>query len=126
MEYASSLYLKSNDEKKKVDILPDLKRKINILTLKFRPICSSTGCVVGFKWFENGSLQLSEQAFLAGNFPKDQKFEPKCLSSDIWDQLERDLCEDNQIMAQSRGESNLPKEDQLKILRIVSTEGPDW
>ena len=60
MEYANSLYLKSNDEKKKVDILPDLKRKINILTLKFRPICSSTGSVVGFKWFENGSLQLSE------------------------------------------------------------------
>ena len=60
MEYASSLYLKSSEGKKKVEILPDLKRKINILTLKFRPICSSTGCVVGFKWFENGSLQLSE------------------------------------------------------------------
>ena len=63
---------------------------------------------------------------MAGNFPKDQKFEPKCISSDIWDQLERDLCEDNQIMAQSRGESTLPKEDQLKILKIVSTEGPEW
>ena len=29
-------------------------------------------------------------------------------------------------MAQSRGESTLPKEDQLKILKIVSTEGPEW
>jgi hypothetical protein len=63
---------------------------------------------------------------LAGNFPKEQKFDAKCLSSDIWDQLERDLSEDNQIMAQSRGESILSKEDQLRLLKIVSTEGPNW
>ena len=86
MEYANSLYLKSKEGYTKVDILPDLRRKINILTLKFRPVCSSTGCVVGFKWYENGSMSLSEQAFLAGNYPKDQKsFEAKFLPSEVWD-----------------------------------------
>jgi hypothetical protein len=29
-------------------------------------------------------------------------------------------------MAQSRGESALEKEDQLKVLKTVSKNGPDW
>jgi hypothetical protein len=52
MEYANALYLKDKTgDLKKVSIIPDLTRKINILTLKYRPKCSSSGCVVGFRWY---------------------------------------------------------------------------
>jgi hypothetical protein len=65
-------------------------------------------------------MSISEQSFLAGNYPKGMKFEVHTVDDAVWEKLERDLCEDNQIMAQSRGESTLSKEDQLKILKIVS------
>jgi len=54
MEYANALYLKDKTgDLKKVSIIPDLTRKINILTLKYRPKCNSSGCVVGFRWYQN-------------------------------------------------------------------------
>lgn len=39
MEYADCLYLKDNKTEKtqKVDLAPDLSRKLNILTMKYRP-----------------------------------------------------------------------------------------
>jgi hypothetical protein len=99
MEYSGALHLKTPQGCKKVEIVHDLKRKVNILTLKDRPKCASSGCIVGFKWYQNDSLTLSESAFLAGNYPKGSKFEAKSIAPEIWDQLERDLSEDNQIMA---------------------------
>jgi hypothetical protein len=51
MEYASGLYLKERDVLRPIEILPDIARKINILTLKERPMCGSTGCIVGFRWY---------------------------------------------------------------------------
>jgi len=38
---------------------------------------------------------LSETAYLAGNYPKDNKFEAKTIDPEVWDQLERDLIEEN-------------------------------
>ena len=38
---------------------------------------------------------MSETAYLAGNYPKDVKLETKTIDSEVWEQLERDLNEDN-------------------------------
>jgi hypothetical protein len=43
---------------------------------------------------------LSQASFLAGNFPKDtlkESFKEKTLDLEIWELLEKDLSEENQL-----------------------------
>lgn len=73
-------------------------------------------------------MVLSEASFLAGNYPKDTpkvSFKEKTISEEIWDQLEKDFSEENQLQAQMKGESTLNKEEQLKLLVLVSQNGCD-
>jgi hypothetical protein len=70
LEYANGLYLKKGDTiVKKCEIVPDLAKKINLLTMSLRPKCASTGTLVGFKWYANDQMALSESAYLNGNYP---------------------------------------------------------
>ena len=73
LEYANSLHLVDPktqiSEPIKLDI--NLQRKLNILTLKYRPKCAFGDCPVGFRWYTNGEYSLSETAFLNKNYPKD-------------------------------------------------------
>lgn len=54
MEYANSLYLRdlAGQKEFKANIPKDLTLKINILTMKYRPVCDYSGCIVGFRWYE--------------------------------------------------------------------------
>ena len=77
-------------ESTQAKIDPSLKRKINILTLKYRPKCSFSDCYVGFRWFTNGDLTLSETAYLKGQYPKDtdaSKFIEHTVPKEIWDTI---------------------------------------
>ena len=49
----------------------DLIRKINLLTLKYRPKCAFGESIVGFRWFTNDRYTISETAYHNQNFPKD-------------------------------------------------------
>ena len=78
MEYANCLYLQDNDSgsKKEIGVSRDLARKLNILTLKNRPKCAFSDCVVGFRWYETEmkdvtNFCLSESSYIAGNYPAD-------------------------------------------------------
>jgi len=55
MEYANNLCLKdvNTGERKPAKVEPDLIRKLNLLTLKYRPKCAFSECVVGFRWYAN-------------------------------------------------------------------------
>ena len=55
MEYANSLYLQDtkSGQKQEVSVSKDLSKKLNILTLKYRPQCAFSQCLVGFRWFES-------------------------------------------------------------------------
>ena len=78
------------------------------MTLKYRPFCSFGNRKVGFRWFtaeDPKPIALSEDAFLKGRIPKEfskDKFSECCLDQSIWDQLEKDFNEENQLQAISR------------------------
>jgi len=50
----------------------DLTRKLNLLTLKYRPKCAFSGNIVGFRWFTNDKYCLSETAYHNKNFPQNE------------------------------------------------------
>lgn len=71
--------------------------------MKYRPKCAFSECLVGYRWFESTGSEpfvISEANFLAGNYPKDtpkDSFKEKTIPVEIWDQLEKDLSEENQL-----------------------------
>jgi hypothetical protein len=70
-EYKNNLYLHlDNGQKLKAQADQNLIRKLNILTLSYRPICAFTGCKVGFRWYANDQMTLSSEAYLKGNYPQ--------------------------------------------------------
>lgn len=73
LEYANSLHLVDprTSQAQPVKLDDALQRKLNILTLKYRPKCSFGDCPVGFRWYSNGEYCLSETAFLSKQYPKD-------------------------------------------------------
>ena len=64
MEYADCLYLKDTGDKVEID--SELRQKMNLVTLKYRPKCAFSGAIVGFRWFTNGQYCLSEQSYIQG------------------------------------------------------------
>lgn len=72
------------------------------MTLKYRPLCAFGECFVGLRWFTNGRYSLSESAFHAGNYPKDaskESFREETLPESVWQILQKDLSEENQLQA---------------------------
>ncbi len=68
---------------------------------------------------------LSESAFAQKMYPKDEDksaFTSKSLDKEIWDQLQQDFCEDNQIKAESEP-TKLTKSQQKEIVDIVIEHG---
>ena len=63
-EYANNLFLvDSSGNTTNIEPSEDLRRKINFLTLKYRPKCAYSETIVGFRWFSNGSIDLNEKSF---------------------------------------------------------------
>ena len=90
LEYSNNLYLMdtTSGEKNQASVCPDLMRKLNLLTLKNRPKCAFSECVVGFRWYTNGEFCLNEKCFREGNYPKDctkESFKEETLSAEIWE-----------------------------------------
>ena len=53
-EYADAFWYQKNEKKEDVKpfkFSPDLSRKINILTSKYRPICSMSAVKCGLNWY---------------------------------------------------------------------------
>ena len=72
LEYTDNLYLTNSRNEKdflKVSVSEDLTRKLNLLTLRYRPKCAFSGNIVGFRWFTNDKYCLSETAYHNKNFP---------------------------------------------------------
>ncbi len=100
MEYADQLAVRQGEVAEPTTLDVDLARKLNLLTLKLRPTCAFSGCRVGYEWFrlKNGELVLSKDCFKKGDFPSEyaaEDFEPRALDAAVWEQLEKDLTEEN-------------------------------
>jgi hypothetical protein len=68
-------------------VSPELSLKLNLLTLKYRPKCAFSETIVGFRWYTNGKYCLSENSFLMGQFPQDDKkesFKEDTLPKEVW------------------------------------------
>lgn len=128
LEYADCFYVQDASTGKNIqraNISEDLTRKLNLLTLKYRPQCAFNECFVGFRWFTNGRYALSETAFHNGNYPKDaakSSFKEETLPESVWTLLQKDLSEENQLQAQSRP-STLPLDQQIKLISLVAEYG---
>jgi hypothetical protein len=81
LEYADSLVLcdtKTGKPLGKASLCQDLARKLNLLTMKYRPKCAMSGTIVGYKWFQTSSQSdppfiISESVFLRGGYPNKYK-----------------------------------------------------
>lgn len=89
-EYMDCFYLQdggTGDNVQQASVSEDLTRKLNLLTLKYRPQCAFNECFVGFRWYTNGKYALGEAAFHNGNYPKDaprESFEEQSLPESVW------------------------------------------
>ena len=93
--------------------------------MKYRPICAFGKCFVGLRWYSNGRYSLSESAFHGDNLPKDadkSTFKEETLPESVWNILQKDLSEENQLQAQSRP-SNLSFDQQVKLICLVAEHG---
>ena len=72
-EYKNNLFLqnKQTGDKLKAEVDQSLVTKINLMTLKYRPTCQFSDCKVGYKWYTNGEMILSEDSFRNGHYPKE-------------------------------------------------------
>ena len=53
-EYKHNLFLKGSNEFEMKAVVDDqIVGKLNLVTLKYRPICAFSECKVGFRWFES-------------------------------------------------------------------------
>ena len=90
LEYSDCFYVQdatTGQNIAKADISEDITRKLNLLTLKYRPQCAFNECFVGFRWYSNGRYALSESAFHNGNYPKDavkSSFKEETLPESVW------------------------------------------
>lgn len=134
LEYANNLYIQDSKTGQQWPAIPEeeLMRKINLATLKYRPVCSFGESKVGFRWFvaeEPSHIVLSEEAFLKGLYPKDvprDKFSEHSLDPDIWALLEKDFNEENQLQAMTK-ESQLTTGQVTQLLHLVAENGmDDW
>lgn len=73
-EFKQNLVIKKGDnivEKAMAD--PEIVRKLNILTSKYRPICNVSNKKVGFKWWQSRETIISEFCWKKGTIQKDLK-----------------------------------------------------
>lgn len=90
LEYSDCFYVQDSvtgESIQKAEINEDIQRKLNLLTLKYRPICAFGKCFVGLRWYSNGRYSLSESAFHCGNLPKDadkKQFKEETLPESVW------------------------------------------
>lgn len=65
-----------------------MKRKLNLLTIKYRPKCAFGESIVGFRWYTNGEQYLSETAYHNKNYSGSmENFREETLPEEIWNQL---------------------------------------
>ena len=133
-EFTPNLYLKdqqSNLAVAKVEPTEDVVRKVNLATLKFRPLCAYSGAPCGMRWYRQQKkddntepLCFSEAAYASDNYPKDIDLVQESIPFDIVQLLQKDFSEENQLQAQSKS-STLTDDQKLTLVKLVSQLGAD-
>ena len=74
-EFTQNLYLKDNETGlavSKAEATEDVVRKVNLATLKFRPLCAFSNAPCGMRWYRQNKddpLFFSESAFVNNTEP---------------------------------------------------------
>ena len=69
-ELAANIFIQDSETQQtlsKAKPSEKLIRKLNIATLKYRPVCAFSGVKCGLRWFEIDGKPFSETCYLAGS-----------------------------------------------------------
>ena len=70
-------------------------RKLNLATLKFRPVCALSGAKCGLRWFQVGDKSYSEGVVRSGQIKEASTAQQVSVEKGVLDALASDFSEAN-------------------------------